>query len=826
MGMKQSGQSALVNGSSGVAPSPLPAAIQPKGHDDISQISFDYGSSNTSLDASVGLNPYHDNTGYLSHEYIGMRWKTLATSKDLLQESSGSPSVLTNDTRKENQGCDPFAKVYEEKRMMDNSNFETTETNTVTLRSRMTSRILDSKFSRNIASKRNTTQIQQPIKIKKKFSHSQFQISPVGTSRKTTVSNKPPSGAMANSQLKSSNGRKENNKNVRLVLGSGKETSSFKRLDIDKDNVFVIPRFETNDIDQDHDNFERSFVDWPSGEGVQVSLSASKANIKCVHYTQDSVIDESYRKGVSKSPKLNASLRSRKLASEKKDWEDMNQDMVHFNVSELNCTMPLTDDDENDDKDSLDLIMNEGEETQWNRETLPGKSDKSNTSANSLVYSTSDSSMSIPNNNYNESSLKKPINLRRTEAVFELQKNGKITKKTPCRNIVNYDVTRSKIKKAAELNCILLSLFDTDERHTAAQKIQKSYRGFRDRYRVMQMIGIAKRKRWDTRTKSLSVTKIHSNFRRLARQSLRSKCEVYDDRLYVGCMAVEVLHVCSNVIQIWWKKYGMRLKRMREMGYEPTSMPLSWNKESKARSLPAFDLDIECTSRIYDCQRPPSATTAVAKVTSNTISLVSDHFAKDYYGRPNANIHDDDEYFDEVCNVQHNNFEASVSLLTKLHNGIFGRIVKIFRRVPRRRKSNRKSRKFKKRFRFFRKEKASIASPRPMLGDPEVNAELPDPLSLYCPLVDDEERLHDLAVSSTSTHRTFNESASQNHFNDDLDAFSLVAGSLDHVMIEEEVMNLDYSSFDGDAISLDDRTCSSNTSSNASAEESVPWDEV
>jgi hypothetical protein len=176
--------------------------------------------------------------------------------------------------------------------------------------------------------------------------------------------------------------------------------------------------------------------------------------------------------------------------------------------------------------------------------------------------------------------------------------------------------------------------------------------------------------------------------------------------------------------------------------------------------------------------------------------------------------------------VKNNNFEASVSLLTKLHKGIIGRIVKIFRRVPRRRKSKRKSSRSNKRFRFFRKDKASQASPRPMLGDPEVNAELPDPLSLYYPLAEEEQMPHDSTTSSTSTHGAFNECASQLRVNDDLDAFSLVAGSIDHFLLQEELMNFDCSSSDGEGISFDDGSCASDTSSNESAEESVPWDEV
>jgi hypothetical protein len=118
------------------------------------------------------------------------------------------------------------------------------------------------------------------------------------------------------------------------------------------------------------------------------------------------------------------------------------------------------------------------------------------------------------------------------------------------------------------------------------------------------------------------------------------------------------------------------------MGYEPLSLPWYWKNESKGHNVPAFVIDNDHVSSLRDCQRLQSAASAVTKVTSTTISLSSDHLEKDYYSRPNANLIEDDECLDEVCNLKNENFEASISLLTKLHKGIIGRIVKFLEEFP------------------------------------------------------------------------------------------------------------------------------------------------
>jgi hypothetical protein len=327
---------------------------------------------------------------------------------------------------------------------------------------------------------------QLAIKVKKKYSDSQFQISPVGTTRKTAEPNMLLTGNKDKSQFSSSNGRKENKRNVRLVLGSGRETSIFNILH--DDNDVLLPKSDTYGIDEHSEDFKRSFVDWPS-EAVHFPVSNLQPKIDDGHHTQDSTADISFKKGLPKSPELGAKtnpLINQSSSPEHHYWQDTNDDMIKGKSSELNCTMPMSDDDE----DSLDIIMNEGEEQQC--ETLPGNCDKSDSSVSSLVYSTSTSSVSIPNRNHNETSLNKPINLYRNAAVFEGRHNVRRNLNgTPDGNITDYDVTRLKIRKAAELNCILLSLFDNQDRNYAAQTIQQNYRGFRDRHFVMQMVSLS-----------------------------------------------------------------------------------------------------------------------------------------------------------------------------------------------------------------------------------------------------------------------------------------------------------------------------------------------
>jgi hypothetical protein len=485
VGMQHTRQRGKGGNESGAVATFLPTSIQSKGNDDVSsQISFDYGSSNASVDTtSVGLNPYHDNLGNLSHFDIGMKWKKHRTPKAAVLEpslGSSSSSVPRKVVRTGNHPVmeERFCKVYNNENKLDDQSFEKSPS-----------------ASKNV---------HQPavFKIKKKYSDSQFQISPVGTVRKTALPSSVLStgGSTDKSQFHLRNGRKKNHRNVRLVLGSGKETSAFNRLH-DNDNDFnddvnFIPTSEIFQLDKDSDDFlQSSFVDgWPS-EGYHVPV-LKQPNIGDGHYNKrDSTANKCFKKLPStKSSKLGArtyQLLSQRLSPENNNdqcWDVINKEKMNVMASELNSTMPMSDDD---DEDSLDIILNEGQEQQLNRETVvPGNCDKSDSSGSSLVYSTSDSSASIPNSrSYSKTSLNKSINLHCTKEVRQCNVRRK-ENVTSDKNIIDYDVKRLTIRKAAEMNCLLLSLFDTQDRRLAAQAIQKYYRGFRDRHRVLQMVSL------------------------------------------------------------------------------------------------------------------------------------------------------------------------------------------------------------------------------------------------------------------------------------------------------------------------------------------------
>eukprot|EP00559_Dactyliosolen_fragilissimus_P001107 CAMPEP_0184861750 /NCGR_PEP_ID=MMETSP0580-20130426/6360_1 /TAXON_ID=1118495 /ORGANISM="Dactyliosolen fragilissimus" /LENGTH=316 /DNA_ID=CAMNT_0027359347 /DNA_START=637 /DNA_END=1587 /DNA_ORIENTATION=+ len=92
----------------------------------------------------------------------------------------------------------------------------------------------------------------------------------------------------------------------------------------------------------------------------------------------------------------------------------------------------------------------------------------------------------------------------------------------------------------------------------------------------------------------------------------------------------------------------------------------------------------------------------------------------------------------------------SVSLLKKRKNGRIGRFVKLFSRDSHKAKKNydvkseadkkkdslNAKKKNKKRF-LYPRQKEKSTDPEYMIGDPEINKTLPDPLTLYKPLPDD-----------------------------------------------------------------------------------------
>ena len=498
-------------------------------------------------------------------------------------------------------------------------------------------------------------------------------------------------------------------------------------------------------------------------------------------------------------------------------------------------TMPLSDEDE----DSLECIFKQADEEErqcqiksslfqpslYGTKTLtmgigklssPGieNSNHSDSSESSLAYSMSSASMMVPPGNEIEGTLSKPIAFRRARgSPIAPSKFGRSSAANIHANSAMYDTKRLSIMKAAEFNYSLLTEFDEQDRHIAATMIQITYRGFCDRHLVMEMVsdqlesksrhaefrccphnvyfpsmqlGVAKRKRHKERKKSLSVTKIHSNFRRAARQVLRSKHEeTRKKEIFVASMAVAVRQVCAILIQKWWKKHFPLLKAKRSDGFHSSAIPSSWNKQSVTRKVPEFifdkDRDYGAPAKINQKQLSPSSADSKRTATSN--SSTSERFDKDYYNRSHANLYEDD--IDGALKAGDETFEISVSLLKKLHNGVVGRFVKIFRKRPNGVETKNKSMKrLKNLFKRRKKgEKRAHSPSSPMLGDPDVNAELPDPLSLYRPLEDEgqdkdyssaQEVLFDVLAEETIASK---EQASQWNFDGDFDAFSIMAES-------------------------------------------------
>eukprot|EP00957_Ditylum_brightwellii_P202661 15331199-Ditylum_brightwellii.AAC.1 len=104
------------------------------------------------------------------------------------------------------------------------------------------------------------------------------------------------------------------------------------------------------------------------------------------------------------------------------------------------------------------------------------------------------------------------------------------------------------------------------ERHSAVQIIQRVFRGWISRYHLLRMMGVAKRRKWERRIKSMTVTRIHSDIRRKARASLRESA-VKKNLVEKGrktnfvtcCMAIAVRRVCAAHIQMWWLQNRWRL---------------------------------------------------------------------------------------------------------------------------------------------------------------------------------------------------------------------------------------------------------------------------
>ena len=71
----------------------------------------------------------------------------------------------------------------------------------------------------------------------------------------------------------------------------------------------------------------------------------------------------------------------------------------------------------------------------------------------------------------------------------------------------------------------------------------------------MPQLGIAKRRKWEKRSKTIQMTKIHSNIRREARDLLRDRALSTDNGMICpGSIYLAARTVCAIIIQRWWKK--------------------------------------------------------------------------------------------------------------------------------------------------------------------------------------------------------------------------------------------------------------------------------
>mmetsp|Transcript_15977 Transcript_15977/g.23351 ORF Transcript_15977/g.23351 Transcript_15977/m.23351 type:complete len:1212 (+) Transcript_15977:136-3771(+) len=278
----------------------------------------------------------------------------------------------------------------------------------------------------------------------------------------------------------------------------------------------------------------------------------------------------------------------------------------------------------------------------------------------------------------------------------------------------------------------------------AAAKIQATFRGRSCRNRLIEKLGVAKRKKWESRgSRSSRVTKIHSKIRRSARNRLRTRHAMNATDMYLASMVVSIRHICAATIQQWWKISKKSLGETRAMGFDSSAFPTAWTENKTSYDMfPDLFSDL-ISSQKYDRPNSRESTTP----TSDTSTSRSENFDVEYYQKPQANFHDDE--VDANLDMDDEAFVSQVSLLTKMQNGFVGRVLKIFKRHPIMKKkygdsdeSKPKKKKKKIRLKAFRKDKRKIkdtALEPVMIGDAQANEALPDPNSLYQPLEEDIE---------------------------------------------------------------------------------------
>ena len=100
--------------------------------------------------------------------------------------------------------------------------------------------------------------------------------------------------------------------------------------------------------------------------------------------------------------------------------------------------------------------------------------------------------------------------------------------------------------------------------------IQRTFRGYLARQHALVELGVAKRRKWEKKSKGIKITRIHSKFRRLARAELRIRASSGNYCTGGGSMVVAIRRVCAIRIQrmwhrvIWTRHFEQRLLLKRE----------------------------------------------------------------------------------------------------------------------------------------------------------------------------------------------------------------------------------------------------------------------